>query len=139
MIRTAIPSQLEEVPAVVDAVVEAVEAAGGYQDRSVFAIRLAIDEAVTNAIRHGNGQDPDKQVTIEYEITGELVRVCVCDEGPGFVPETLPDPTAEENLIRTHGRGVMLMNAYMTEVSFNERGNCVTLVKRRDCPKPTED
>ncbi|MEM9253157.1 MAG: ATP-binding protein [Planctomycetota bacterium] len=139
MIRTAIPSQLEEVPAVVEAVVGAVEAVGGYEDRTLFAIRLAVDEALTNAIRHGNGQDPDKQVTVAYEATGDRLTITVCDEGPGFAPEDLPDPTAVENLIRTHGRGVMLMHAYMTEVSFNDRGNCVTLVKSRDCPKPTED
>ena len=139
MNRTAIPSQLDRVPEVVETIVAEVEKVGGYPDRSVFAIRLSIDEAVTNAIRHGNGQDPHKQVVIEYEVGADRVTVRVCDEGPGFAPDELPDPTAEENLIRTHGRGVMLMNAYMTEVSFNDRGNCVTLVKTRDCPKPSDD
>ncbi|MEO0587935.1 MAG: ATP-binding protein [Planctomycetota bacterium] len=134
-----IPSELEQVPVVVEAIVGAVTAAGDYPERCIFAVRLAIDEAVTNAIRHGNGQDPDKSVTIEYEADADRLEVSICDQGPGFAPSELPDPTKPENLIRTHGRGVMLMHAYMTEVSFNDEGNCVTLVKRRECGKPEAD
>jgi serine/threonine-protein kinase RsbW len=139
MPRTAIPSQLDQVPVVVEVIVEAIQAVGGYDERCLFAIRLSVDEAVTNAIRHGNRQDPDKQVTIEYDVDPVRCKITICDEGPGFAPEDLPDPTAVENLVRTHGRGVMLMSAYMTEVAFNDRGNCVTLVKTRDCPKPVAD
>jgi len=139
MTRTAIPSQLDQVPVVVEQIVDAVQKVGGYEDRAIFAIRLAVDEAVTNAIRHGNGQDPDKQVTVDYDADDQRVTISICDQGPGFKPEDLPDPTAIENLVRTHGRGVMLMHAYMTEVSFNDTGNCVTLVKTRDCQKPAAD
>ncbi|MFW6033153.1 MAG: ATP-binding protein, partial [Phycisphaeraceae bacterium] len=71
-------------------------------------------------------------VTIDSEVSGETIRIAICDEGCGFQPDDLPDPTAPENLTRPHGRGVMLMRAYMTDVSFNEAGNCVTMVRTRE-------
>jgi serine/threonine-protein kinase RsbW len=111
-------------------------AARGYSDNACFGIHLALDEAVSNAIRHGNRSDPTKHVTIEYRVTDEEVNLKVCDEGPGFRPNCVPDPTLDENIERPNGRGVMLMRAYMTEVHYNDCGNCVTLVKRRNCPLP---
>ncbi|MEM9883166.1 MAG: ATP-binding protein [Planctomycetota bacterium] len=132
------PSRLSEVPPAQHAIVEAARAAG-FDDKSLFAIRLALDEALTNAVRHGNGSDPTKHVTVTYAADAERITITVEDQGPGFAPADLPDPTAEENLDRPHGRGVMLMRAYMTEVTYNDRGNRVTLTKARDCPLPRED
>lgn len=134
-LKLTIPSRLEEVSRVQGLVAEQVQRQG-YDQQVAFAIRLAMDEAVTNAIRHGNGGDAQKQVRIEGTFTPEEASLTVCDEGPGFNPDALPDPTAEENLALPHGRGVMLMRAYMTEVHFNLSGNCVTLIKRHDCRKP---
>lgn len=105
-----------------------------YGENATFAIRLALEEALSNAIRHGNCGDPDKQVEIHWSIDDEAARFQIRDEGCGFHPERVPDPTQEENLQRPCGRGVMLIKAYMTEVSYNEEGNCVEMVKRRDCP-----
>lgn len=126
---------LTEVPQAQEAMLSEVEQRG-FAREAVFAIRLALDEALTNAIRHGNGGDPSKAVTVRYDLDDDRFRVTVCDEGPGFNPGQIPDPTLAENLERPHGRGVMLMNAYMTEVSFNASGNCVTLVKDKTCRKP---
>ncbi|MCC5829744.1 MAG: ATP-binding protein [Phycisphaeraceae bacterium] len=109
----------------------------GFRDSAVFAIRLALDEALANAIHHGNREDPAKKVTIQVAIDDEKLVLTVADEGAGFKPCQIPDPTIEENLERPNGRGVMLMRAYMTEVNFNEVGNQVTLIKRRDCDLPT--
>ncbi len=111
-------------------------AAHRFTNDAGFAVRLALDEALSNAIHHGNRDDPHKHITLDYQITDERVRICVCDEGAGFNPDAVPDPTLDENLQRPHGRGIMLMRAYMTQVIFNDRGNCVTLVKRRNCPLP---
>ncbi len=133
--RLSFASRLGEVPAVQQRIVASCEAEG-YSEDALFAVRLALDEALSNAVRHGNDNDPAKTVMVEYEVTCDELRVVVEDEGHGFDPDTLPDPTAEENLNRPHGRGVMLMRAYMTEVSFNERGNRITLVKRRACAAP---
>lgn len=132
------PSKLSEVPAAQQAIVDAAQAAG-FAEQSLFAIRLVMDEALTNAVRHGNGSDPTKNVTVEFSADATKLTVSIEDEGPGFKPEELPDPTAVENLCRPHGRGVMLMRAYMTDVSYNDRGNRVTLVKEQDCPLPNRD
>ena len=130
-----IPSRLDQVVPVQDQILADVEAAG-FSQQAAFAIRLALDEALANAVKHGNKLDPAKQVTVDYSVDDQRVAIAICDEGPGFKPEELADPTAEENLSRPNGRGVMLMRAYMTEVSYNESGNCVRLVKLKDCPLP---
>lgn len=132
------PSKLSEVPAAQHAIVDAAKSAG-FDEKALFAVRLALDEALTNAVRHGNASDPSKKVTVEFSTEPHQLTVTIEDEGPGFDPEAVPDPTAEENLGRPHGRGVMLMRAYMTDVQFNERGNRVTLVKQLDCSLPHND
>ena len=133
--KLVFPSKLDEVPAVQQAVIAAAQQAG-FGDQAVFAIRLALDEALTNAVRHGNGSDPSKRVTVEYTADPCRLTVDIEDQGAGFAPDELPDPTAEENICRPHGRGVMLMRAYMSEVNFNARGNRVSLTKLRDDPGP---
>lgn len=136
--KLAFPSDLAQVPKVLERIVADVEAFD-YPKPALFAIRLALEEALANAVKHGNQCDLAKQVSVEYAVDGERFDVTVCDEGPGFKPEDVPDPTSEENLALPHGRGVMLMEAYMTEVSFNPKGNCVNLAKRIDCPLPHRD
>ena len=125
-----IPSRVAEVAGVWQQIVASARTMGFDHD-AAFAIRLALDEAVTNAVKHGNGADPSKTVTIRYTLTPRRLEVTVCDEGPGFNPDTLPDPTSDERLSEPNGRGVMLMRVYMSEVHFNPRGNCVTLVRER--------
>ena len=107
-----------------------------YTESACFAIRLAIEEALSNAIMHGCDSDPNKHVTVEYSIDDDQVAITICDEGTGFTPGVLPDPRAQENLDKPNGRGIMLIRAYMTDVRYNDRGNCITMVKRRDCPLP---
>lgn len=100
-----------------------------YAQRDLFALKLALEEAISNAIRHGNKGNPHKHVRVKYRITAQRVDVMVEDEGGGFDPATLPDPTADKNLECTCGRGVLLMRAYMNNVVFNPAGNSVTLTK----------
>jgi serine/threonine-protein kinase RsbW len=103
-----------------------------FPPRDVFGVRLALEEALVNAIKHGNGMDPSKSVRIQWRIDANSVCVEIEDEGPGFTPEDVPDPTAEENLERPCGRGIMLMKSFMSRVEFSGRGNRVLLEKRRD-------
>lgn len=103
-----------------------------FPPRDVFGVRLALEEALVNAIKHGNGMDPAKQVRIHWRIDDSSVCVEIEDEGPGFTPEEVPDPTAEENLERPCGRGIMLMRSFMSRVEYNDRGNRVILEKRRE-------
>jgi serine/threonine-protein kinase RsbW len=98
-------------------------------DHDLFSIKLALEEALVNAIKHGNQLDRNKSVHIAYKIQPECFTVRIADEGSGFDPADVPDPTAVENLERPCGRGLMLMRHYMTEVAFNDRGNSVVLSK----------
>ncbi len=138
MSKLVIQNRLTELPKVQDAVIKPAEALG-YGKEEIFAIRLALDEAVTNAIHHGNKNDPDKHVTIEYQIDEKAVRITVTDEGKGFCPDQLPDPTLEGNLATPSGRGVMLIKVYMTEVHYNPCGNALSMVKCKGCKLPVKD
>lgn len=98
-------------------------------DRDVFCIKLALEEALVNAIKHGNGFDRSKKVYVTYRLHADRFEVTVRDDGPGFDPADVPDPTAVENLERPCGRGLMLMRHYMSDVAYNERGNGVIMSK----------
>lgn len=109
-----------------------------YDPDAVFAIKLALEEALTNAIKHGNRNDRSKRIVVCYCIDERRALIGVRDEGGGFRPGDVPDPTADENLERPNGRGLMLMNAYMTCVRFNASGNEVWLLKENPaCPQST--
>ena len=101
----------------------------GFDEDSTFAIKLALEEAMTNAVRHGNEGDASKTVTVRYAITPEKVVICVRDEGPGFQPECIPDPTHPDRLSLPCGRGIMLMKAYMNEVEYRSDGREVRMMK----------
>jgi serine/threonine-protein kinase RsbW len=103
-----------------------------YCDRDIFGIRLAVEEALINAIKHGNQLDRAKKVRIAYRVAVDRFDVLITDEGRGFDPHDLPDPTAVENLERPCGRGVMLMRHYMTAVDFRGTGNTVCMSKIRN-------
>jgi serine/threonine-protein kinase RsbW len=94
-------------------------------------VRLALEEAVVNGLRHGNQGDPSKCVRVLYRVAPEAVLAEVQDEGAGFDPARVPDPTLPENVDRPGGRGLVLMRHFMTWVEFSARGNRVTLCKRR--------
>lgn len=102
-----------------------------WSNRDTFGIHMAIEEAVMNAIRHGNQCDPEKVVHVEIEICDRRFFSRVTDQGTGFDPADIPDPTLEENLEKTSGRGVMLMNSFVDRVTYNEIGNSVELEKAK--------
>jgi serine/threonine-protein kinase RsbW len=128
-------SALPQALGVVGFVAEAMSRAG-YPEKDVFGMRLALEEAVLNAVRHGNRCDPSKWVTVRYTVGPERVLAEVHDEGSGFDPDHVPDPTALENREQPGGRGLLLMRAYATSVRYNAAGNCVTLCKRRSGTGP---
>ncbi len=96
-----------------------------------FAVKLALEEALSNAVKHGNQCDPEKPVTVRYAVTPEKAVIIIRDEGCGFIPEDIPDPTTPDRLPHPNGRGIMLMRAYMDEVAYRDRGREVYLMKRR--------
>lgn len=105
-----------------------------YPKNARFALKLALEEALANAFRHGHrGLPADTPVRVSFTATAKGITVTIEDSGPGFNPREVPDPTLDECLAVPHGRGLMLMRAYMTSVRFNERGNAVEL--RYDRPQ----
>ena len=94
--------------------------------------RVGLTEAIANAMLYGNDHDPRKRVRVEVCMARGQLRVRVSDEGGGFDPALVPDPTRPENLEKECGRGLFLMRQLLDEVSFNDRGNEVTLVLRLD-------
>ena len=103
----------------------------GWPPADIFAIHLAAEEAIVNAIVHGNKLDPTKKVHVECEISTAVVRISISDEGAGFDPASVPDCTVEERLEAPIGRGVMLMKSFMTSIEYNAMGNAVVLLKHR--------
>jgi serine/threonine-protein kinase RsbW len=103
-----------------------------YGERDIFGIRLALEEALINAIKHGNQMDRTKNVRVAYQVCSDRFEVRIVDEGSGFILDDVPDPTAVENLERPCGRGIMLMRHYMSTVSYSERGNTVAMTKLRN-------
>ena len=103
----------------------------GWEGRDLFGVTMALEETLTNAIRHGNRHDESKRVHVDCRASAERFWLQVRDEGPGFRPLTVPDCTADENLECSGGRGLALIKAYMTHVEYNDCGNCVTLEKIR--------
>ncbi len=89
---------------------------------------LAVVEGVNNAIVHGNKLQKDKDVIVEYDITDKEILFQISDSGEGFDYSNLPDPTTPENIERTHGRGIFLMNHLSDKLEFNEPGNMVKMV-----------
>ena len=95
-------------------------------------LRVALAEALSNAMLYGNGADRSKQVRVELTVTRRAIITRVTDEGPGFDYEGVPDPTTPDRLLKPDGRGIFLMRKLLDEVSFNKRGNSVTLLLRRN-------
>jgi serine/threonine-protein kinase RsbW len=106
--------------------------AHGWPPADVFAVHLAVEEAIVNAIVHGNKLDLAKKVHVECEVSADRVRVAIADEGPGFDPGSVPDCTSDERLEAPSGRGVMLMRSFMTTIEYNAAGNAVVLEKVRE-------
>ncbi len=102
-----------------------------YCSRDIFCVRLALDESLTNAIRHGNRHDPSKEVQLAYHVSDDNVWLEVEDEGEGFRIEDVPDPTDPKYVDRPGGRGVHCIFNFMCEVEYNERGNRIRMRKYR--------
>jgi len=135
--QVTIATDLNEVRRVQQEVEEALLRAE-YGNRDVFCAKLALEEALVNAVKHGNQNDPSKQITVEYEIDSAQFLIRVTDQGPGFDPHAVPDPTAPENLERPCGRGLLLIRSFMSAVEYNSAGNSILMCKQRTPESPEE-
>ena len=126
--RVSFPNDPALSESVQNALVDAMER-HGYSKASRFAVRLALAEAIANAFHHGHEHLPASlPITVEFVVDAAKVVIHVEDQGPGFDPGTIPDPTLDENIEKTTGRGLMLIRAYMSRVSYNAKGNRVEMV-----------
>ena len=131
--KQSLPSRLDAVSPFIDRLMRFVAIFRGTDDSEVD-IEIAVREAILNAVIHGNGEAPEKRVhvTCRCTVDGEI-SITIRDEGKGFDSNTVPDPTASENLLSPHGRGIYLMRSLMDEVSFEQGG---TVVYMRKKPNP---
>ena len=129
----SLPSRIEAVDAAATAVAEFISRSG-ISEEAAFRIDMAVREAVTNAVLHGNRQEQSKAVELTLKSSPDAIEISVHDYGQGFNPEEVPDPTKEENLLKSSGRGIFFMRNFMDEVDWSIRptgGTTVRLVKRR--------
>ena len=98
-------------------------------EEEVFKVKLALEEALTNAMRHGNALDPAKAVTVNIEAPREKIILNVHDEGQGFDFADIPDPTSSDCANRPSGRGIFLMRKLMDEVEFYDAGSGIKMIK----------
>lgn len=128
-----------EMVDLVQVVFESLSAQVGFDSDVSHWMSVAIRESVTNAVRHGNKLDPSKRVLVQFEVEATAFTVSVQDEGEGFDPRAIPDPLAEENLLRASGRGIFFMNNFMDDVQYHFEpsvGTRVTMLKRVDRRDP---
>ena len=129
----SLPSRIETVAKAANAVADFVSRSG-ISEEAAFGIDMAVREAVTNAVVHGNEQDEQKAVELTLKSSPEAVEITVHDQGQGFNPEEVPDPTESENIMKTSGRGIFFMRTFMDEVTWSIRpggGTTVRMLKRR--------
>ena len=117
----------------VEAKAEDLAREAGFDEDTSSQIAMVAREAVINAILHGNKKDPAKQVHVSFELNDEALKITIADEGPGLDPDSVPDPLAPENILRSSGRGIFLMKAIMDEVHFHQLnpGTEIELIKHR--------
>ena len=130
-LQFVVPSKVEFLDGVLNHLTERLIKFGIVSPQS-SEVLIALDEAIVNAIKHGNGYDESLNVTIIADINPQEARFVVSDEGAGYRVSDVPDPCAPENLMRTSGRGLLLIRNIMDEVQVTERGNEITMVKRAE-------
>jgi serine/threonine-protein kinase RsbW len=125
-----LPNDLASIEEAVDFVMDRCSSCSEEPRKLRLNLRVGLSEALANAMLYGNGRDPAKRVKVEVAFLNTAITARVTDEGRGFNPCHVPDPTCAGNLLKSQGRGIFLMRKLLDEVHFNDRGNSVTLVLR---------
>jgi serine/threonine-protein kinase RsbW len=138
-LHLTVGSRFENVELVQAAIDEAIAARGADEDARHW-VGLAVREAVANAIKHGNRQDPEKEVEVELAIEGDQAVIRIEDCGEGFDPDLVGDPLEPENLLKPNGRGIFYMKSFMDEISYSARpgGGTVVTLKKKIAEAPPE-
>jgi len=128
VVKLEMPSEIKLIY-ILDAISNEILKQMGFSEEDIEQANLAIIEAGTNAIKHGNKNDPSRRVNFQFHLGEDKLAVVVQDEGEGFDTNKLPDPLDPENLLKTNGRGIFLMQICMNEVTFDKNGSEVRMVK----------
>jgi serine/threonine-protein kinase RsbW len=123
-----LPNDLRAIERSVDYLADKGSEVGFDRDRLRLNFRVGLTEALANAMLYGNCRDPHKRVRVEAHLTPREIRVQVTDEGRGFDPGAVRDPTLPANRVRPGGRGIFLIRQLMDQVEFNESGNSITMI-----------
>jgi len=129
-VSLAVPSDLGMVGDAVELIAAECRAGPLSPRRLQFNLRVALAEALANAITYGNQLDPAKLVRVRVLLDAEVVHIHVSDDGDGFDPDSVPDPTTPERLEAENGRGLFVLRRLVDHISFNEKGNSVCLTLR---------
>jgi serine/threonine-protein kinase RsbW len=108
----------------------------GFAEDVQEQINLAVIEAGTNAIKHGNKEDLAKKVTFQFILAEDRLIIVIEDEGEGFTRQEVADPLDPENLLKSSGRGLFLMEACMDSVTYEAKGTIIKMVKYKETPEP---
>ena len=133
MTELVLPSRIAAINDAAAATAEWIKSLG-LDDDVAFGVDLAVREAVTNAVLHGNRQDEAKAVEVSLRSLPGAIEITVRDCGEGFDTESVPDPTDRQNILKTNGRGILFMRTFMDEVEWSrhpEGGTVVRLMKKR--------
>jgi len=125
-----LPNDIRSIEHAVEYVMRHCSTCCDYARRFNLNFRVGLTEALSNAMLYGNDSDPQKRIRVEVTVRVEEIAVRITDQGVGFDPTTIPDPTLPDNISKSGGRGIFLMRSLMDEVKFNDQGNSVTLVLR---------
>lgn len=125
-----IPSDFEVLPPTIESVINRIRQKVNLQEQETFYIHLALEEALTNAVKHGNKFNPNLNVDLWVNINGNLLEMTIKDQGQGFDFRHVPDPTDKERRVLTSGRGVFLIKKIMDQVVFEEGGRQIKMLKR---------
>ena len=126
--RLKLPNDLRAIERSVHYLMERGRQVGFSEDLLRLNLRVGVTEAIANAMLYGNCRDPKKHVRVEAHFSTERLVVQVTDEGSGFDPGKVSDPTSSAGRQRAGGRGIFLIRKLMDQVEFNDRGNSVTMI-----------
>jgi serine/threonine-protein kinase RsbW len=127
-----LPTDIQSIDRTVDLVMKRCSGCADEARKLNLNFRVGLTEALSNAMLYGNAHDPSQRVTLQVTMSHGRLQAKVRDQGSGFDPSSIPDPTRPENLSRSCGRGLFLMRQLLDEVCYNDRGNEVTLILRLD-------
>lgn len=129
-ISEKLPSRVDLILHFISSVVEQLQKECLMNEEDLFSIKLALEESLINAIKHGNKFHPDLTVDVSVSFQKDCLMIKIKDHGQGFDANTIPDPTTDERLMKTSGRGIFLIKKLMDEVSFHDGGSEIWMVKK---------